>query len=126
MPSKNDLMMELKERWSEDNRPFHFPHSLVILMGYIGLLQSHDASLIHRATGFPLGFVSRVIFELLRSPRWHSDEGFVDLVRLAQDSDAKQIDYALGELLSSKLFGDGVYSELEKEWYRLMGVTIEL
>jgi hypothetical protein len=119
--------MGLKERWSEDNRPFHFAHAFVIIMGYIGVLQNHDAPSIHRATGFPLGFVSRVIFELLRSPVWHSDEGYVDLVRLAHDPDMKQIDEGLRELLlDPDLLGSGVYSELENEWYRLMGVTIAL
>jgi len=45
--SKSDLMMDLKERWSEDNRPFHFQHALAVLMGHIGLLQNHDVPLLH-------------------------------------------------------------------------------
>jgi hypothetical protein len=124
--SKNDLLMDLRERWSEDNRPFHFQHALAVLMGHIGLLQNHDVPLLHRATGFPLSFVSRVVFELLRSPLWHSDHGYVDLVRTASCTDVKKLDSSLGELLQHDLFHEEIFSELEDDWYRLMGVTIEL
>jgi len=73
-----------------------------------------------------LSFVSRVVFELLRSPIWHSDVGYVDLVRTAKSPDVKKLDNSLGELLQDDLFHEGILSELETDWYRLMGVNIEL
>jgi hypothetical protein len=35
-------------------------------------------------------------------------------------------DSSLGELLQHDLFHEEILSELEDDWYRLMGVTIEL
>src|ERR1700730_9148094 len=99
-PSKNDLLMGLKERWSEDNRPFHFPHAFAIILGHVALLRSHDAPLLHRASGFPLRFVSNVMLELLRNPLWQSNEGYIALLwTLEKQEDIREFDIRLGELI---------------------------
>ncbi|MEG9438237.1 hypothetical protein JAO29_18970 [Edaphobacter sp. HDX4] len=124
--AKATMLLDLKERWSEDNRPYHFPHAAAVLMGHVALLESHDAALIHRVTGFPLGFVSDMISALLKSAKWHSDSGYIDLVRLARASNAHEFDAMLGEHITHGTLPDETYSELEMAWYRLMGVHIEL
>lgn len=126
--SLNDRLIGLKDYWTDDvNRPYHFPHALALVMAHVAILETHDTPTIQRITGFPLLFVSRAIFELSRSPAWQANSGYSDLVQLAEQKDLGEFHYALGELLTKKdLFGPAVYSELESEWDRAMGVRVEL
>lgn len=127
-PSTSDHLVSLKDYWADDgNRPYHFPHALALVMAYVAVLETHDSPKIHRLTGFPLLFVSRLVFELSRSTLWQSNFGYLNLVQLMGEEDLEGFNHVIGELLASQdLLCLAAYSELQAEWDRAMGVEVEL
>jgi hypothetical protein len=119
-----EVMTNINERWSEQNRPFAFRQAFVVLLAHIAASRSHDVPRLHRTSGFPLKFVSLVVFELLRSPLWLSSEGYAALVNIIEYRHGVEVfDSVLGELMNGLFETDHT---LEVEWNRAMGVQIKL
>jgi hypothetical protein len=122
----SEVMNDINERWSEQNRPFAFRQAFAVLLAHIASMRSHDVTRVHRTSGFPLKFVSLLIFELLRNPLWLSDEGYADLVNIIENRQGvKAFDGVLGEMIN-RLFAHETDDALEVEWNRAMGVVIKL
>jgi hypothetical protein len=120
------VMAEVNERWSEQNRPFAFRQAFAVLLAHFAAMRSHDVARLHRTSGFPLKFVSLLVFELLRSPLWLSSEGYADLVSIIESQQGvTAFDIVLGEMIN-RLFGHETDSALEVEWNRAMGVDIKI
>ena len=121
-----EVMSDINERWSENNRPFAFRQALAVLLAHFASIRSHDAARVHRSSGFPLKFVSMVIFELSHNTLWHSCEGYADLVRIIEKRQGvEEFDSVLGQMINS-LFENATDDALEDEWDRAMGVKIGL
>jgi hypothetical protein len=121
-----EVMTDINERWSEQNRPFAYRQAFVILLAQVAAMRSHDVPKLHRTSGFPLKFVSLLVSELLRNPLWLSDEGYADLVNVIENRQGVDVfDGVLGELMN-RLFEDEIDDALEAEWNRAMGVEIKL
>jgi hypothetical protein len=120
------VMAEVNERWSEQNRPFAFRQAFAVLLAHIAAMRSHDVARLHRTSGFPLKFVSLLVFELLRSPLWLSSEGYADLVHIIESGHGvTAFDSVLGEMIN-RLFVHETDDTLEVEWNRAMAVEIKL
>ena len=121
-----EVMTDINERWSEQNRPFAYRQAFVVLLAHIAAMRSHDVPRLHRTSGFPLKFVSLLVSELLRNPLWLSEEGYADLVNIIEyRQGGETFDGALGELMN-RLFEHEIDDALEAEWNRAMGVEIKL
>jgi hypothetical protein len=121
-----EVMTDINERWSEQNRPFAFRQAFVVLLAHIAATRSHDVPRLHRSSGFPLQFVSLLVSELLHNALWLSEEGYADLVNIIEYRRGGQaFDGALGELMN-RLFEHEIDDALEAEWSRAMGVGIKL
>jgi hypothetical protein len=121
-----EVMTDLNERWSEQNRPFAYRQAFVVLLAHIAGMRSHDVPRLYRTSGFPLKFVSLLVLELLRNPLWLSEEGYADLVNIIEyRRGGEAFDGALRELMN-RLFEDEIDDALEAEWNRAMGVEIKL
>jgi hypothetical protein len=121
-----EVMTDINERWSEQNRPFAFRQAFVVLLAHIAAMRSHDVPRLHRTSGFPLRFVSLLVSELLRSSLWLSEEGYADLVGIIENRNGvKAFDGVLGEMMN-RLFEHETDDVLEVEWNRAMGAEIKL
>jgi hypothetical protein len=121
-----EVMTNLTDRWSEQNRPFAFRQAFGVLLGHVAATRSHDVPSLHRSSGFPLKFVSLVVSQLLCNALWLSDEGYADLVSIMEDRQgASAFDEALGEL-TNRLFKNETDNGFEAEWDRAMGVEVKL
>lgn len=120
------VLSGVRQRWTELNRPFSLTQALCVLLSYIAALKSHDPMSIHRASGFPLRFVSMVIVRLSDDALWLSSLGYAALVEGIEDGvSIEEFDERIGELMNDVLNGIE-YVELKTEWTRVMGVQIEL
>jgi hypothetical protein len=121
-----EVLTDINERWSEQNRPFAFRQAFVVLLAHIAATRSHDVPRLHRTSGFPLKFVSLLVSELLGNALWLSDEGYADLVNIIENRQgAEAFDGVLGEMMN-RLFEHDTDEALEAEWNRAMGVEIKL
>jgi hypothetical protein len=96
------VMSDISERWSENNRPFAFRQALAVLLAHLASIRSHDVAKVHRSSGFPLKFVSMVLFELSHNTLWHSCEGYADLVHIIEKRQGvEEFDSVLGQMINS-------------------------
>lgn len=120
------VLSGVRERWSEQNRPFSMTQAFCVLLSYTACLKSHDQMRLHRASGFPLGFVSLAMFRLSQDADWLSSSGYAGLVEGIEDGvSIEEFDDQVGDLMNAVL-NVRSYVELKTEWGRSMGVQIEL
>jgi hypothetical protein len=122
---------DLMRRFDERHGDYHLPEdaSLAIMQSMLAIaqLRTHDPVVIQRMIGYPLRFISSLVWILLQNERWMFGGGYLELSYLAAMGASEE------KVLDSRLYSflEGVCSDdcqtiinLQIEWERCTGVPI--
>jgi hypothetical protein len=91
----------------------------------IAQLRTHDPVVLQRMSGYPLRFISSLVWILLQNERWMFEGAYLELSYVAAVGDENALDSRLYSML------EGVWADecqtlidLQAEWERCTGIPV--
>jgi hypothetical protein len=122
-----DIVQRYEARVFNPNGPLTASDAIAKTLLVLAQLQTYDPVILQCATGYPLRFLSSLIWTLLRNEEWLSPFNYLELVGLAsgRPQDDARLDN-LTEWLLEQIWEQDSRDQvdLEHEWYECTGVPV--
>jgi hypothetical protein len=122
-----DIVQRYEARGFNPNGPLTASGAIAKTLLVLAQLQTYDPVILRCATGYPLRFLSSLIWTLLRNEEWLSPFNYLELVGLAsgRPQDDARLDNFVEWLLEQIWEQDSRdIVDLEQEWYECTGVPV--
>jgi hypothetical protein len=120
-----EFMRQCQQRWSDYRTAENVGSAIIKCMLAIAQLQTHDPIVLQRHIGYPLRFLSSLIWNLTQNESWLSEQGYLDLIQAVSLARDKELDDLLFWLLEKIVTHSSQrVVDLEEEWYECTGVPV--